>query len=107
RRHPEGCLSGLKGRSRKPVYRFAVPWVRIPPPPLRNPEATTSVGPPWGAVVGVELEDRQQFHSGDPELPAEVDAAVHGGGAQGRGSAAVLGDHHDDLGLLCRPCPDP
>ena len=27
-------LGGSAGRSRKPVYRFAVPWVRIPPPPL-------------------------------------------------------------------------
>ncbi len=29
--------SGLVGRSRKPVYRIAVPWVRIPPPPLPMP----------------------------------------------------------------------
>src|SRR5262249_39191350 len=27
-------LAETAGRSRKPVYPFGVPWVRIPPPPL-------------------------------------------------------------------------
>ena len=50
----EGCQSGRLGRSRKPLWAFGPPWVRIPPPPLLLPYR-------GGIIKKPDNRDRQVF----------------------------------------------
>ena len=44
-RYPEKCRSGRTGRSRKPLYRLAVPGVRIPlSPQPQSPFCDSKIG---------------------------------------------------------------
>ena len=47
----EGCQSGRLGRSRKPLWPYGPPWVRIPPPPLIISQSITEYKKPDGHIV--------------------------------------------------------
>ena len=88
-RRPARVLLGLGdpvGRSRKPVGRFPVPWVRIPPPPLINTKsAPRAASMTWLAA----FLDRSATPPGRPASTIVRRKATQGGVPGGSGPGLV------------------